>query len=125
MRSAIKKIGVTAAAATSLAGVMLATPTTAQAGYYGYGNGPGWGGPAVVGGLIGALTTSHYGYSTCGCGYTAYGYPAYDYGYPAYDYGYPMYNYGPPVSHYGYRGYGYRGYGYRGYGYRGYRHSYR
>jgi len=130
MRSAIKNFGVTALAASSLAGVMLATPTTAQAGYHGYGYGDGWIGPAVVGGLIGALTASQYGYPACGCGYAVYGYPGYDYGYPAYDYGpaaydygYPTYSYGPPVYRYGYRGYGYRGYGYRGYGYRG--HGYR
>jgi len=59
-----KKVGIAAVAALSLAGITMATTTSAEARYYGHGwrgGGWGWGGPAFVGGLaLGALATRPY-----------------------------------------------------------------
>jgi len=76
MRSTLKKFGISALAALSLAGATLAFSSSAEARYYGghrWGGGWGWGGPAFVGGLaLGALATRpYYGY---GGPYNAYAY---------------------------------------------------
>jgi hypothetical protein len=89
MRISIKKFGIAALAAVSLAGATLATSTDADARWRGHGGhrGGGWVGPAIVGGLaLGALTASRPYYGPAygaydGCirnrvvGHTAYGRP--------------------------------------------------
>lgn len=79
------------AAAATVAGAAIATPTTADARW-------GWWGPALggfaIGAIIGgALARPYYGY-----GYGSYGY---GYGYPAYGYYAPTY-YGYAPAYYGY-----------------------
>jgi hypothetical protein len=100
-------------AATTIAVVAVATPTTADAQW----RRGGWWGPALGGFAVGALIGSafarpYYAYPSYGYGYgyPAYGYaPAYSYGYaPAYSYDYaPAYHaptYYARRSYYGYYG---------------------
>ena len=88
-------------AATTIAVVAVATPTTADAQW----RRGGWWGPALGGFAVGAIVGSafarpYYAYPSYGYGY---GYPAYSYA-PAYSYGYaPAYSYGyAPAYSYGY-----------------------
>jgi hypothetical protein len=88
MRISIKKVGIAALAAVSVAGATLATSTDAEARWRGH-RGHGWVGPAIVGGLaLGAFAASRpyaYGYPAYGAydgcvrnrvvGYTPYGRP--------------------------------------------------
>jgi hypothetical protein len=76
MHTALKKFGVAAVAAVSLAGATLVTSTSAEARYFHRGWGGGWAGPAIVGGLaLGALAASrpYYGYGYGPGYYGAYG----------------------------------------------------
>jgi hypothetical protein len=83
----MRKLLTALVAATTIAVAGVATPTTADARWR------GWGGPAlgglVVGALIGsALARPYYGYPNYGYGYG----PYYGNGYPVYySYGYPPY----------------------------------
>lgn len=77
MHPTLKKIGMAALAATTLAGATLAGTSSAEARW---GHRGGWVGPAVVGGLalgaFAAATAPRYGY-----GYAPYGYYGGGYGY--------------------------------------------
>jgi hypothetical protein len=84
MNATLKKAGVAALAAMSIAGATLATSSTAEARWHGrWHRHGGWVGPAVVGGLaLGALAASRPYYYDGGCyfrrrvvGYTSWGRP--------------------------------------------------
>ena len=85
MNATLKKTGVAALAALSIAGATIATSSTAEARWHGGWHRGGWIGPAVVGGLaLGAYAASrpYYGYYDGGCyfrrrvvGYNSWGRP--------------------------------------------------
>jgi hypothetical protein len=77
----------TALAAATIAVAAVATPTTADARWR------GWGGPALAGFAVGAIIAGALARPSYGYPYSSYGYgPYYGYGYPAYySYGYPPY----------------------------------